>query len=184
MHIKTKELIFTAMFAALTGIGAYIKIEIPYVPITMQFFFCALSGILLGPRLGMMSQLIYIAVGLSGVPVFTHGGGLTYIFQPSFGYLVGFVISAFVIGKTQKALKKNDKVHIFYAVLSGLLIVYLCGVIHLHIILNYYIKSPKTLSDVLQIGFVPFIAGDLISSAVVSVTASKLLPVIKRLGLV
>ncbi|WP_084758018.1 biotin transporter BioY [Defluviitalea phaphyphila] len=66
---NTKNLILVGIFAALTAVGAFIKIPIPYVPFTLQYLFCALAGIILGSKLGALSQIIYVAVGLAGVPV-------------------------------------------------------------------------------------------------------------------
>jgi biotin transport system substrate-specific component len=53
---------------------------------------------MLGSKLGALSQLIYVVLGLIGIPVFTKGGGLSYIFEPSFGYLIGFILAACIIG--------------------------------------------------------------------------------------
>lgn len=82
--MKIRDLILVAMFAALTAIGAFIKIPIPYVPFTLQFLFCAFAGMILGARLGALSQIIYVAIGLAGIPVFTEGGGIGYVFKPTF----------------------------------------------------------------------------------------------------
>ena len=68
---KTKGLILISLFAALTAIGAFIKIPIPYVPITLQLLFCVYSGILLGQD-GAVFSLLYLAVGLIGIPIFTN----------------------------------------------------------------------------------------------------------------
>lgn len=61
---NTRNLILVAMFAALTSIGAFIKVPIPYVPFTLQYLFCAVAGIILGSRLGALSQIVYVAIGL------------------------------------------------------------------------------------------------------------------------
>ena len=66
-RIATRNMILCALFAALIAIGAFIKIPIPYVPITFQGFFVLLAGFLLGPKYGCISMLIYIAVGLVDV---------------------------------------------------------------------------------------------------------------------
>lgn len=84
VRLKTREMILIALFAALTSIGAFIKIPTPIVPLTLQYLFCAYSGILLGSKLGLYSQLLYLVIGLMGFPVFTQGGGLTYIFSANF----------------------------------------------------------------------------------------------------
>lgn len=73
---NTRDLILVAIFAALTAIGAFIKIPVPYVPFTLQYLFCALAGMILGSKLGALSQIVYVAIGLAGLPVFTEGGGI------------------------------------------------------------------------------------------------------------
>ncbi|MFQ5769363.1 MAG: biotin transporter BioY, partial [bacterium] len=103
--------ILSSLFAALTAAGAFIKIPLPYVPITLQTFFVLLAGLVLGPKFGALSQIIYLAVGLLGVPIFAHGGGPGYILQPTFGYLLGYPIAAFVIGLLTKRKKISAKLN-------------------------------------------------------------------------
>ena len=80
MHSKTRSLILAALFAALTAIGAFLKIPLGALSLTLQFFFTAMAGVLLGPRWGAASQAVFVALGLAGLPVFTMGGGLGYAF--------------------------------------------------------------------------------------------------------
>ena len=84
---KVKELVLFSLFTALTAIGAFIRVPVPLCPFTLQLLFTTLSGLILGSRKGAASVAVYVAFGLSGVPVFTQGGGPGYIFQPTFGYL-------------------------------------------------------------------------------------------------
>ena len=86
------------MFVALIAVGAFIRIPTPMVPITLQYLFTMLAGLFLGGKLGCLSVCIYIALGLLGLPVFTQGGGPGYIFQPSFGYIIGFAAGALATG--------------------------------------------------------------------------------------
>lgn len=87
------------MFAVLITVGAYIKVPVPVVPFTLQLLFTTLAGLLLGSRLGATSVVLYIVMGLAGLPVFATGGGLGYVLEPSFGYLVGFAAAAWVTGR-------------------------------------------------------------------------------------
>ena len=100
---KTRSMILCALFAALIAAGAFLRIPIPVVPFTLQYLFTMLAGLLLGPRLGATAVGVYIVLGLAGLPVFTQGGGPGYIFQPSFGYIIGFAVAAYVNGKIANA---------------------------------------------------------------------------------
>ena len=107
-----------ALCAALTAAGAFIKIPLWPVAITLQTFFVILSGIILGPRDGALSQLAYLIVGLLGLPVFSGGGGLAYLMQPSFGYLIGFVIAPLAVGSLLRNKTLTHK-SVFIAALAG-----------------------------------------------------------------
>ena len=72
---KVKELVLFSLFTALTAIGAFIRVPVPLCPFTLQLLFTTLSGLILGSRKGAASVAVYVALGLSGVPVFTQGGG-------------------------------------------------------------------------------------------------------------
>ena len=71
---KVKELVLFSLFTALTAIGAFIRVPVPLCPFTLQLLFTTLSGLILGSRKGAASVAVYVALGLSGVPVFTQGG--------------------------------------------------------------------------------------------------------------
>lgn len=101
---KVKELVLFSLFTALTAIGAFIRVPVPLCPFTLQLLFTTLSGLILGSRKGAASVAVYVALGLSGVPVFTQGGGPGYIFQPTFGYLLGFIAGAWLVGAYGKTV--------------------------------------------------------------------------------
>jgi len=177
---KTRELILVALFAALTAIGAFIRIPIPYVPFTLQFLFCAFSGLLLGSKLGAISQIIYVGIGLLGFPIFTQGGGISYIFNPTFGYLLGFIVAAYVIGKISENIKNIRFIKCFFTVLVGLFFVYLLGVIYLYGIYNLYLGHKVSLYWAFFYGFVIFILKDLTLCIIISLSAIKIIPVLRK----
>ncbi|MBU3199683.1 biotin transporter BioY [Clostridium estertheticum] len=179
---NTRNLILVAMFAALTAIGAFIKVPIPYVPFTLQYLFCALAGLILGSKLGALSQIVYVAVGLSGVPVFTEGGGIGYIFKPTFGYLIGFIVAAYVIGKIREKVLVLTFVKTIFTLLSGLFFVYLFGVIYLYISYNLYLGKDISFYFAFFYGFVICIAGDLVLTVFAAYISIKLLPVLRKSG--
>lgn len=179
---STRDLILVAIFAALTAIGAFIKIPIPYVPFTLQYLFCALAGVILGSRLGALSQIVYVSIGLLGVPVFTEGGGFSYIFKPTFGYLIGFIIAAYVIGKIRESVKELTFIKAIFMLLSGLFFIYLFGVIYLYISYNLYLGKSISFYFAFFYGFVVCIGGDLVLTVFAAYISIKILPILRKSG--
>lgn len=176
-------MVLAAMFAALTAVGAFIKIPIPYVPFTLQFFFVLLAGALLGSRLGLLSQVVYLATGLIGIPVFTLGGGPSYILQPTFGYLIGFAVTAYVVGRLTETQSEIKFFHCLFANLAGLAVTYTFGVIHLFLIVNWVLHKTLPFSQAVWFGAVVCSPGDILLSvigAAVSVKLSRALPNLRK----
>lgn len=180
--MKTKQKILISLFAALTAIGAFIKLPVMYVPLTMQLFFVLLSGILLGGKYGLYSQLLYIIIGIIGVPVFTNGGGIAYVLQPTFGYLLGFVCASYLVGKITEY---QDKLFFYFlAVYLGLIVVYLFGVIYLYFISHYLISSLFTLKQSVWFGAIVCLPSDLIIITFTGYLGYKLKRKLRRLNIV
>ncbi|MBE6990867.1 MAG: biotin transporter BioY [Ruminococcaceae bacterium] len=172
--MRTRALIYTALFAALTAVGAFLRIPVGPVPITLQFLFTAMAGILLGQRYGALSQLVYVALGLVGLPIFTQGGGPGYVFQPSFGFLLGLIPCAWVIGAL--ARRRSDAPWLALSCAAGLAVLYLVGVPYMALILNVYLDKGLDLTAVLKIGMLPFLPGD----ALKITAAAVVCPVLRR----
>lgn len=97
-------IVWMALLAALVAAGAFIKVPLPPIPFTLQTFFVLLAGLLLGPVGGALCLLLYLAVGVLGLPVFSGGGsGLGHLMGPTGGFLVGFVLAAGLAGMARKA---------------------------------------------------------------------------------
>ena len=96
--LRTRSLLLTALFAALTAVGAFLRVPVGPISFTLQVFFTCTAGLLLGPWYGAASQAVYVLLGLIGVPIFTEGGGLMYVAKPSFGFLLGLIPMALIIG--------------------------------------------------------------------------------------
>lgn len=182
MKLSVREMILISFFAALTAVGAFIKIPTPLVPFTLQFLFCAYSGICLGGRRGLYSQLLYVGIGLIGIPVFASGGGPAYVLQPTFGYLLGFMFCAFTIGRLVQHLSVLTFINVFRSVLLGLFFVYLCGVGYLYLIINFYLDKQMTLQTAITVGFLPYIIPDLILSILIALTAIRIVPILRKSG--
>lgn len=174
MKLDVKQIILVGLFAALTAVGAFIQIPLWTVPVTLQFLFTALSGVLLGGKLGALSQLVYVILGLFGLPVFAGGiGGLGIIVKPSFGYLIGFVISAYIIGKVAESLKRASFTGLFAAAVIGLLVTYIIGVPYLYLILSKVMGSDITFAAALKAGFLVFIPGDILKCIITAWMGAK-----------
>ncbi|MBB6445164.1 biotin transporter BioY [Bacillus benzoevorans] len=177
----TISLTAIALFAALTAIGAFIRIPLPFVPFTLQVLFVFLAGSLLGSRKGMQSQLVYVGIGLAGLPVFTQGGGIGYFLQPTFGYLLGYIAGAFVVGWLIERITNPKTYHFILANLAGLMVVYLVGVPYLYLALNLWMDVPSSWGHVWMIGFVYSIAGDIVISVIAGVLALRLYKVFHKM---
>jgi biotin transport system substrate-specific component len=141
-------------FALMTALGAYIRIPLPFtpVPITLQTFFVILSGAFLGKRLGIASQISYIALGTLGVPVFQgYVSGISHLAGPTGGYIVGFIASSFIVGILTEKNKSFPR--IFIAMLAGLFAIYICGIAWL------VIGFKLSIINALLLGILPFIPG-------------------------
>ncbi len=152
--ILVKDIALALSFAILTGISAQLKIEIGLVPITMQTLAVLLSGALLGSKRGALSQIIYLFGGLAGLPWFSRGGGIQYILSPTFGYLIGFVLAAYLVGwLSERGWDRNLKRAIL-AMFFGNIILYIPGLLWLGRFVGY--------EKVLTVGLYPFFIGDLL----------------------
>lgn len=176
-HGKTRLLTLSALFTALTAVGAFFKIPFPLAAISLQFFFTAMAGVLLGARWGAVSQAVYVLLGLVGLPIFSLGGGLSYVLQPTFGFVLGLVPAAWVIGRL--AGRPVRFARTLAAMLAGLGVVYAVGLAHLTLITRGYLRQPLAVSALLRAGMLVYLPGD----AVKLIAASLLCPVLwRRLG--
>ena len=159
---ETKNMVYCAMFVTLIAAGAFIKIPIPVVPFTLQYLFTMLAGLLLGAKLGCLAVCVYILLGLAGVPVFTQGGGIGYIFQPTFGYIIGFAVGAYVTGKIANGKKNPGYTRLLVANFIGLGIVYLFGMVYYYFISNFYLGTPIGLWPLFLYCFLLVVPGDIV----------------------
>ena len=171
--MKTKGVIYCGLFTALIAVGAFIKIPIPVVPFTLQYLFTMLAGLLLGSRLGTVSVLSYMLLGLAGLPIFSEGGGLWYVFKPSFGYIIGFAVAAYVNGKIANAKTHPSYRRLLGANFLGLFIVYAFGMIYYYVISNFYLNSPIGVGALFLYCFVLAVPGDIVLCIVAARTDRK-----------
>ncbi|MFS0689583.1 biotin transporter BioY [Sporosarcina sp. 179-K 8C2 HS] len=144
------SLVYCGMFAALMMIGANITSFVPFlviggVPITLQTFFAVLAGLLLGSRLGAIAMTVYMVVGLAGAPVFAKfHGGFGAILLPTFGFIVSFILVAFVTGKIVE--KYGSLRSYIVAGLVGLVVNYLFGTNWMYFAYKLWAAAPDAFS--------------------------------------
>ncbi|MCB2292202.1 biotin transporter BioY [Clostridium algoriphilum] len=175
MKLSTRDLIITALFTALTAVGGIISIPLGPVPITLQSLFVILSGLILGAKLGALSQITYVILGLIGLPVLAGGsGGLGSVVSPTFGFLMGYIVAAYVIGKLTEKNKSLSK--IIYSVILGSLGIYVIGVPYFYFIFTNYLGKSINFYAALKFACLPFIPGDVIKAIIAIILAKKLIP--------
>lgn len=176
--ISVQSLTIGGMFTALIAVGAFIKITIPVQPIemhfTLQWFFVLMAGLLLNEKIAGLSVGSYLIIGLLGVPVFASGGGLFYLFKPTFGYLLGFFFSAIVMGYLSSRSKNlNFKKMLGISVL-GLLIYYGVGVFYFFMISHFLLSQVLTWQVLLFNCFLLTAGEDLILCILAAILANRL----------
>lgn len=148
--------------AALTAIAAQWRIPLPFtpVPITGSTFAVLLCGAALGWRFGAASQLLYVAVGILGAPVFTDGGsGVEVITGATGGYIIGYAFAAGLVGWMAEHRQDRTFATMFTAFILGSAVIYAFGVTGL------MMTADMSASSAVEAGVVPFLLGDLIKAA-------------------
>jgi len=171
-------------FAALIAIGAFIRIEIPVEPyamhFTLQWFFVLLAGFLLGGKRAAMSVCVYLIIGLMGVPVFASGGGLAYLIRPTFGFLLGFALAAFVMGMMTEKRPKASFFGMLLISIAGLAAYYGIGILYFYFISNYVINMPVGWKVVLINCCLLTVFEDFLLCVLAAVICNRLRPVFQK----
>ncbi len=175
---KTKEMCLCALFTALMCAGAFLKIPTPFLPITFQTLFVTLAGLLLGEKRGSLSVGVYVLIGLLGIPVFTEGGGFSYVLKPTFGYLLGFIAGAFVTGKIAK--KETSLKNYIFSSFAGMFVIYIIGVTYYFLISRFYLGNETEIKNLLVYCFLLTLPGDVIMCLIASMIGKRLKKVLKQ----
>ena len=150
-----KDVVLVFSFSILTALSAQISFWIGPVPISGQTFTVLLTGVLLGSIRGALSQIVYILIGLCGIPFwFAAGGapGILRLLGPTGGYLIGFVFAAFIVGfLAERGWDRNIKTSIL-VMIFGNIVIYIFGL--------FWLARFIPLEGLLIAGFYPFILGD------------------------
>jgi biotin transport system substrate-specific component len=177
-------LVYSGMFAALMMIGANITVFVPFLvvgnePITLQTFFAILAGLILGSRRGALAMTVYMFIGLAGAPVFARfGGGFGSIISPTFGFIVSFILVAFIAGKI---VEKNGKLHGYIiAALVAMSVNYLIGTNWMYFAFKFWASAPDAFSyKVAWALMVPPLPKDIILAVLAGMFGHRMYKVLK-----
>jgi len=148
----------------LTAIAAQISVPLPFtpVPFTFQPMIVLLGGVALGARRGLASQVLYLALGIAGLPVFaaspTLPAGAARLFGPTGGYLMSYPFAAFVAGWFAERGFDRRYITVVLAMGAGLVVVFACGVAWF----GFVVQPSLGIGSALAAGVVPFIVPDLL----------------------
>jgi biotin transport system substrate-specific component len=155
--------------AALTAAAAQVSVPLPFtaVPLTFQPMIVLLGGLALGSKLGFASQVVYLAAGIAGLPVFAASAtlppGPLRLLGPTGGYLMAYPVAAFVVGYLAERGFGRRYLTSVLPLLSGLAVIYACGVLWLAMFARVGTESAAIgLVAALMTGVVPFVAADLL----------------------
>lgn len=167
---RVQQALLAGFMAALTGLMAQVSVPLPFtpVPVTGQTFAVLLSGVILGARLGSLSQVIYVVAGGLGVPWFTsQSAGMGVVFGPTGGYLLGFVVTAFVLGSVvdRYSWSKDFKTLFPFMLAINLLLIFLPGLLGLALWFGVAQGEMPGFNQILILGFYPFVPGAIIKTA-------------------
>lgn len=177
-----KKLFLAIGMAVLTGFLAQLRFYLPWtpIPVTGQTFAVLMAGVLLGEWWGGISQAIYITLGVAGIPWFSGwGGGIHHLVEPTGGYLIGFVFAALFIGYfcDRYPKSRNFVPMLGLMITANFVIIHGLGLSQLALWFSLVKDSPVTIKELLWMGTIPFIIGDIakiiLSAGVVKAVTPK-----------
>ncbi|MDO5389171.1 MAG: biotin transporter BioY [Clostridia bacterium] len=164
MKLTTKEMVITALFAAIFCIMGPISIPIGPIPVSLTNFVIYISCYMLSTKNAVLSYIIYMLLGAVGLPVFSgFAGGIGKLAGPTGGYIVGFIFTAVISGIVINKFY-NNKLISALGMLLGLIVVYAFGTAWFA-----FLNGDKTIYEILKLCVIPFIAVDIIKIAIAAI---------------
>lgn len=168
-QLRPVDLTFGAVFVCLMAIGANIAVWFPIlaipiggtsVPLSLQTFFAIIAGLMMGKKLSSLSMITYTFVGIAGVPVFAGmSAGPMVILSPTGGFIISFIIVAFVVGSIADRTKGTAVWTNIFAASVGLAINYGFGVTYMYLAMNTWLEL-KISYTTAWLSMIPFLIKD------------------------
>ncbi len=166
--ISVKDMLIVALFVAVCTVFAQMTFYIPFVPlpITMSFFGVFFSSTVLGAKRAVLTQVIYLLLGVFGLPVFaSFKGGIGVFNTPSGGYLLSYLIIAAIVGWYADKCKKPSFITLFPVMIVTLSLVYLFCAAYISFVVNC------TFVEAIMIGVMPYIYLDIVKCIMATIIA-------------
>ncbi|MHD0383503.1 biotin transporter BioY [Staphylococcus simulans] len=180
--MNTRELVLISLFTALTIISSMLHFTLGPIPFSLQIVTVFIVAHLFSVKVAFWSQALYVIMGLLGLPVFASGGGLFYVLKPTFGFLIGFVIAAWIMAWFKERSEKTSFSNIFIINIVGTVVIYIFGCIYFYLIMNFVAHTPITINHIFT-GIVLLSGpGDIILSGVSAMLILRLEKVMKGSG--
>lgn len=173
--MKIRDMCLYALFAVLIGVGAFIRLPISIIPVTLQTLFVVLAAFVLKKK-AVYSVLLYVGMGLLGLPVFTSGGGISYVLVPSFGYLIGFIVCSWFVGNYTDTCRFSLLIRSFI----GIMIVYIFGMGYFVFIQYVYYGQLFSISWLLTSLCLIYLPGDLLSILIATIIYQRVASVLPQ----
>ncbi len=179
--MPVRNMIITSLFAALLAVSSQVAIPGP-VPHTLQIVFVLLAGVVLGPRWGFVSVVIWVMLGIFGLPVFAQGkAGLAVLAGPTGGFLVGFMACAWLVGRF--ASKGETFLQTLGIMLAGLFVVYALGLAGFMASFAWFLNKPMTWEKAASVAVLPFLPFDALKTLAAAYLGVRIRRALHKAGL-
>lgn len=175
-----KRIAIDSIFLALLIVSTYISIPLSDISLTLQVLVVLLLALILPFIDAEIIIIIYILMGLIGIPVFSNfSGGIAKIFTPSFGFIISFIFVPIIIKLLSIMKIKNDIFKTFIISFITLVFIYIIGILYLFIIRSVY---EINIMSFIIVSFLPLFPFDIIKVVIVSFITKKLKPILERIS--
>ena len=146
---------------------------------TPQWIIVVLCGLVLGKNKGAIAVSLYIIIGLLGFPVFASGGGIGYLLKPTFGFLLGYIVGAYIVGLLSENLNNYSLKSLIFPLTISFLAYYLTGFVYYYIVANFVFNITAGLWLIFASFCLPTLLPDYIFSIVAGMLCLRLKKILK-----
>ena len=177
--MNTRKITMMALMLAILIVCSQLAIPIGLLPITLQTFAVLMIGLVLPPRYASMTILVYLVIGLVGLPVFSGGsGGLGSFLSPSFGFALAFVPTTYLLSSYIRKFNSEKLTTLILGIGLSTVLLYTIGLLYMFFIFTNVLVIETGFTHVLQIGMLPFIPGDILKSVLAIFIYRRLKPIL------